>query len=781
MEVIKRDGSKEPLCPEKIEKCVRWACAGLDVNPQLVIDNSGIAFYDGVSTQQMQDLLIKAAAEAVTVNNPDYTFVAARLLMQRTYKEATGGEVSYRPLREYIEEGVAQGALNYDLLSFDLEAIDKAIDPDRDMLFDYRGMQTVYDRYLIRREGKRGSKGTVMEMPQHFWMRVALGLALNEHESARTFWAIQFYDVLSQFEFVSSTPTLFNSGTNHSQMSSCYLNTVDDSIEGIYGTITECAHLSKWAGGIGTDWTRVRPSGDLIQGTRGKSSGVVPYLKVFNDTAVAVNQGGKRNGAFAAYLEPWHADVEAFIDLKKNAGDDRMRAREIFPALWMNDLFMERLEAGGEWSLFSSAEYPELHELYGDEFKAAYEAAEAEGGAVRKVDANTLWRKIITSLAESGAPWITFKDECNRRSPQDHVGTVHNSNLCTEITLNTSDDETAVCNLGSVNVGRIGPAQLRRVITVAVRMLDNVIDLNFYPSEKARYSNMRHRPIGLGLMGWNEYVARMGVDWESEEHLRLTDEFFEQWSYWAISASCDLAADRGTYESYDGSKWDRGLLPIDTARKLPAAWSGRGGRVDWDGLRERIKRHGMRNSNVMAIAPTATISHITGCSPCIEPAFERVGNFEQTSGLFKVLDPTFKYLSADQIKTVFEIDQKWLIRAAAVRQKWIDQAQSLNLFAKFGTLGRELDDWYRTAWRLGVKTTYYLRNQINDVDHKVIGEIKPVVEVMAPAGLAASDYRVKVDEQGVAPVTVSVVNNSSEPLDALVCSIENGPDCTSCQ
>jgi len=739
MNVVKRDGSREPLTIEKIHKVTEWACRGLNVSQSELETAANLLFFDGIKTEDIHNALIKAASGLIQVDAPDYTFTAARLLLQKIYKEV-GGSTSYPSLESYIQRGIAENRLNPELAKFDLAALDAVIDQSRDFQLTYLGLQTLVDRYLIRAQEKsgQGQQAPIIELPQHMLMRVAMGLALNEpHREAR---AIEFYEVLSSFEFMSSTPTLFNAGTLHSQLSSCYLNTVEDSIDGIYGTIHECANLSKYAGGIGTDWTRVRSAGDVIRGTNGKSSGIVPYLKVYNDTAVAVNQGGKRNGAFAPYLEPWHPDFLDFIDLKKNTGDERRRTHEIFPAVWAPDLFFKRVEEGGQWSFFSPEEFPELHELYGEAFEARYIELEKAGKARMRRAAPEVWRKWITSLFETGHPWVTFKDECNRRSPQDHAGVIHSSNLCTEITLNTSDDETAVCNLGSINLAKFRDIHhLRRIIRTAVRMLDNVIDINFYPSERAKNSNLRHRPIGLGVMGYTEWLVGNGVDWESEEHLRAADMLFEHISYFAIEASSDLAVERGAYGSFEGSKWSKGVLPIHTAREQ-TSW------LDWDELSRKVMKQGMRNSNVMAIAPTATISNIVGTTPCIEPIFERQYTKSNLSGSFIVVDPCLKYGRPDLCKEAFAIDPAWVIKAAAKRQKWIDQAQSVNIFVRNDIRGRDLAEIYMTAWKMGLKTTYYLRSQSAQVK-----EVTPVPPVSEPAE----------------PATV-------------FCSIDN-PDCEACQ
>ena len=748
IQVVKRDGSSEELSIEKIHAVTGWASKDLNVSQSEVELKANIMFYDGIKTADIHDALIKSARGLISATAQDYTFFAARLLLQKLYKEIAG-TVTYPHLAEYVYLAVAEKRLNPELLKFDLDALNSAIVQDRDLNFTYIGLQTVADRYLIREEQQADTEAAIIELPQHFLMRVAMGLSLNEKN--RTASSIEFYNVLSKLEFLSSTPTLFNAGTNHSQLSSCYLNSVADQIsseEGehrfasIFGTIEECARLSKFAGGIGTDWTRVRNEGQPIKSTNGKSSGIVPYLKIFNDTAVAVNQGGKRNGAFAAYLEPWHPDFLDFIDIKKNSGDERRRAHDIFPAAWAPDLFFQRVQADGTWSFFAPNEFPELHELFGEAFTARYEELEKEGRYVKQMPAMALWRKWLGSLFETGHPWVTFKDECNRRNPQDHVGVIHNSNLCTEITLNTSDDETAVCNLGSVNLSRIKDmAHLQSVVRTGIRMLDNVIDINFYPSDRARNSNLRHRPIGMGVMGYTEYLVQRGIDWESDEHLVAADTLFEHFSYYAIEASMELALEKGAYQSFEGSKWSRGILPIDTARSQSQS-------LDWEDLRNAINSVGMRNSNVMAIAPTATISNIAGTTPTIEPIFKRQYTKTNLSGSFFIIDPCLKYNRDDICKEAFEIDPVWIIKSAAVRQKWIDQAQSINIFVNAGIAGRELSDIYMNAWEQGLKTTYYLRTQ-----------------------------SVELKTAMTEPEIVTHVEAEPEPK---MCSIDN-PDCESCQ
>jgi ribonucleoside-diphosphate reductase alpha chain len=754
MNVVKRDGSSEPLNIEKIQKCVEWACKGLNVSQSELETSVGQMFFDGITTAEIHRATILAAGGLISLEAPDYTFVAARLLKQQIFKESVGS-ISYPHLSTYIGAAVLAQKLTPELTDgrFDLDELNDAIQPDRDYQFDYLGLQTLADRYFIRET----PDGRIMEMPQHFFMRVAMGLALRESMPTRR--AIEFYEILSKFEFMNSTPTLFNSGTLHQQMSSCYGNQVGDQIvsepgehpyDSIYGAITECALLSKYAGGIGTDWTKVRGKNSHIKGTNGKSSGVVPYLKVYNDTAVAVNQGGKRKGSFAPYLETWHPDLPAFLQLRKNTGDDHERTHDIFPANWIPDLFMERVEAKGKWHFFDPHSFPELHELYGDAFKLRYEALEAAGAYVGEVEALQLWRDMLTALFETGNPWMTWKDEMNRRNPQSHVGVIHNSNLCTEIALNNSADETFVCNLGSVNVAKVNPfdhpVRFSYVVRTAMRMLDNVIDINFYPSDRARTANLRHRPVGLGLMGLTDLMAQKGVDWESEACLKLNDNLLEALSYEAINASVNLSYERGAYGSFAGSKWSQGILPIDTARDQSVS-----GMFDWDGLRARILTHGMRNSNTMAIAPTATISNIIGVTPCIEPNFERHHSKKNMGGKFLVFAPSLRY--TDTIKTVFEIDPDWIIEAAARRQKWIDQAQSTNIWIKAGTKGKRLSEIYMLAWKRGLKTTYYLRSE----------SVEAKDEVRAPVAPAAPVADVMEQEIGTG-----------------MCSIIN-PDCESCQ
>jgi ribonucleoside-diphosphate reductase alpha chain len=716
MNVVKRNGVIAPLDESKILKCIEWACEGLSVSPSFIFEPVRKTLFDGMSTKDIHSLTIGEAAAQISVENQDANYVAAHLKLQEVYKQAANS-IYYPHLSSYIAHASTLNYLADDMkVKFDLDVLNSVIKPNRDFLFGYVGIQTLADRYFLR----EAPAGRIIEMPQHFWMRVAMGLSLLEEDP--TARAIEFYNILSTLEFVSSTPTLFNSGTRRPQLSSCYGNTVADTITNdesthrfasIFGTFEECALLSKYAGGIGTDWTRVRGEGDYIVGTSGVSSGIVPYLKVYNDTAVAVNQGGKRKGSFAPYLEPWHPDFESFLELKKNTGDERKRAHEIYPAAWTPDLFMKRVKARGVWSFFSPKKYPELHELFGEAFEARYIELESEGKFTRQMPAIELWRKWLTMLFETGHPWVTFKDTINRRNPQSHIGVIHNSNLCTEITLNNSDEETFVCNLGSVNLSRVDPynepERFAYVVKTAMRMLDNVIDINFYPSDRARAANMLHRPVGLGVMGYMEWLVKSGIDFESEEHITAADELFEELSFQVIQASVGLAEERGAYSTYEGSKWSADILPIDTAMNQTS-------QKNWSEIRDRMKAYGMRNSNCMAIAPTATISNIAGTTPCTEAAVDLVYSKTNLSGDFLVVDPTLKYGRPELAKTMFEIDPIWVLKAAAARQKWIDQAQSTNLFIKRGVKGKDLATLYETAWELGLKTTYYLRSESQSVD-----------------------------------------------------------------
>jgi ribonucleoside-diphosphate reductase alpha chain len=812
---------------------IQYACSGLEklVSSEEILQESIKNFYEGIKVEEIDQANIMAARSKIE-KDPAYSFVAARLLLDIIYRETMNVNGYSKDLdkshQEYfkacLKKGVAVERMAPELLDFDLDKLSKAIKLERDLQFQYLGLQTLYDRYLIHHEDVR------LETPQIFWMRVAMGLSVNEG-AKKNERAIEFYDVLSKFLFTSSTPTLFNAGTLHPQLSSCYLTTVMDDLQHIFKCVADDAQLSKWAGGLGNDWTNVRATGARIKGTNGRSQGVIPFLKVANDTAVAVNQGGKRKGAMCAYLETWHLDIEDFLELRKNTGDERRRTHDMNTANWIPDLFMKRVAQNGMWTLFSPSDVPDLHDLYGkkfDERYAEYEA-KAERGELKlfkRIEALTLWRKMLSMVFETGHPWITFKDPSNLRSPQDHVGVVHSSNLCTEILLNTSADETAVCNLGSVNLVRhIGKDGLDieligKTVKTAVRMLDNVIDINFYPTAEARSSNLKHRPVGLGIMGFQDALYAQRISYASPEAVRFADISMEAISYYAILASTELAAERGAYSSYKGSKWDRGLLPIDTVKILV---DERGSdnvdvdtttRLDWSKVRDAVKKNGMRNSNTMAIAPTATISNITGVSQSIEPNYKHLYAKSNLSGEFIVhneflvdelkklsiwdedMIDDLKYFDGsiqeieripDELKkiylTAFEIEPEWLIECGSRRQKWIDMGQSLNLYIAEPS-GKKLHEMYMSAWRKGLKTTYYLRSlgatqiekSTTDINKRglqprwmknksasaeVVVERKAVSEVASP------------EAAGGAAVTVA------KPSVPKVCGLDG--DCESCQ
>ncbi len=755
------DGTVKPLDMAALQQQVIDACSGLSsVSADLIVEDVKRNLFDKVPAREVNKALMMSARTLIE-KEPNYSYVAARLLLDDLRREAfnfleldanltvTDMQQAYAHYFEvYLEAGIKFELLDPKLKTFDLAKLAAAIKPERDLQFTYLGLQTLYDRYFIHWEGVR------FELPQTFFMRVAMGLALNEKEKEKR--AIEFYNLLSSFDFMSSTPTLFNSGTLRPQLSSCYLTTVPDDLDGIYGAIKDNALLSKYAGGLGNDWTNVRAMGARIKGTNGKSLGVVPFLNVANATAVAVNQGGKRKGAVCAYLETWHKDIEEFLELRKNTGDERRRTHDMNTANWVPDLFMKRIAENKDWTLFSPDETPDLHDLYGNAFETAYLAYEekAAQGKVRnfkKIPAVVLWRKMLTMLFETGHPWITFKDVCNLRSPQQHVGVVHSSNLCTEITLNTSQDEIAVCNLGSVNLiahmteKGLDKEKLRRTVHTAIRMLDNVIDINYYSVPQAKNSNLKHRPVGMGIMGFQDALYQLRMPYSSQEAVDFADRSMELISYFAIEASTYLAEERGTYSSFEGSLWSQGILPIDSLALLE---KNRGGyleidksqTLDWKTLRERVMKKGMRNSNVLAIAPTATISNICGVSQSIEPTYQNLYVKSNLSGEFTVINPylvadlkaeglwdevmvnDLKYYNGSVAKisrmpeklkqiyaTAFEIDPLWLVEAGSRRQKWIDQSQSLNLYMAQPS-GKKLDQLYRHAWIRGLKTTYYLRS-----------------------------------------------------------------------
>ena len=811
----------------EIKERINFACKGLEehVSAESVYEGSIVNFYEGIKLQEIDTANILSARSKIE-KEPAYTYVASRLLLDLIYREAfnvSANNVDVERLHKeyfkvYLKKGVDLDRVHPALLEFDLDRLANAIDLSRDFKFAYLGLQTLYDRYLIHSEEIR------FETPQIFWMRVAMGLSLAEGEN-KTAKAIEFYDILSQFLFVSSTPTLFNSGTLHSQMSSCYLTTVMDDLQNIFKCISDDAQLSKWAGGLGNDWTNVRATGSRIKGTNGKSQGVIPFLKVANDTAVAVNQGGKRKGAMCAYLETWHLDIEDFLELRKNTGDERRRAHDMNTANWIPDLFMKRVQQNGNWTLFSPSDVPDLHDLFGIEFEKKYVEYEikAKTGEIkhhRTIEAVTLWRKMLSMLFETGHPWITFKDASNIRSPQDHVGVVHSSNLCTEILLNTTKEETAVCNLGSINMvefikpdGEINIDLLQKTVNIAVRMLDNVIDLNFYPTKEARNSNLKHRPIGLGIMGFQDALYMKKISYSSNEAVKFADEFMEILSYYTILASSKLASERGSYETYKGSKWERGLLPVDTIELLEKERGGEFVEIDktstqdWSIVRDSIKKYGMRNSNTMAIAPTATISNITGVTQSIEPAYKHLYAKSNLSGEFIVYN-TFlvddlkklgiwdeqmiddlKYYDGsileiqripDELKriylTAFEIEPDWIIECASRRQKWIDMGQSLNLYIAEPS-GKKLNDMYMHAWKRGLKTTYYLRSQAATQIEKSTTDInKRGLQPRWMKNKSASDT-VKLTREDI--LTEANMGEVDLSVPKAICNIDG--DCESCQ
>jgi ribonucleoside-diphosphate reductase alpha chain len=828
-----------------LRKRIEFARIGLD----LCLSNDEIeaelrrSVYDQISQKDL-DATIVLNSKTLIEKDADFAKFAGRIQLTYIYEEILGWDITrdgigalktahQRAFKKYLEHGVAIKRLNPRLLDYDLAKLSAVLDPSSDLEFDFLGIQTMYDRYLIVDKSQKNAKR--IETPQFFWMRVSMGLMLDE-KGDRESRVTGLYELYKSRRFCSSTPTLFNSGTLHSQLSSCYLYYIDDSLEGImYRGIAENAFLAKWAGGLGGSWTAVRGTGAYIAGTNGESQGVIPFLKLHNDQLVAVNQGGKRKGSGCAYLESWHNDIFEFLELRKNTGDDRRRTHDMNTANWIPDLFMKRMEARGTWTLFRSNEVKDLHELYGRAFEKRYVEYEAlaEQGKIQgqKIEALELWKKMLSMLFETGHPWITFKDACNIRSPQDHCGVIHSSNLCTEITLNTSNDETAVCNLGSVILdshlkpdGSLDHAKLRETIGMAVRALDNVIDINFYPTEAAKRSNLRHRPIGLGVMGLAHALYMKGIPFASEAAVEFNDEAMEAIAYYAYEASSDIAAERGTYSTYKGSKWDRGLLPQDTVDLLEQERGvkvdvPRGGRMDWTSVRAKIAQHGMRNSNVLAIAPTATISNITATSPCIEPTYKNLFVKSNLSGEFIVLNPflvkdlkarglwdqemidNLKYFDGEvmdidrmpadlkaRYMTAFDIDPKWIIAAAARRQKWIDQSQSVNLWIKTPDQ-KTLSHMYRQAWHAGLKTTYYLRSlgasNIEKATIAVKKETRGAIKEGADGGQNSGDTG---GTHSVAQVKADAATAAGKKTytaaEKTACSIEamrNGETCEACQ
>ena len=820
-------GQRVALDLDQLRTRITTACAGLgaEVKPEPILAETMRNLYDGVPIDEVYKASILAARTLIE-KDPGYTYATARLLFHTISREVLGRDVAAADMGQayadyfpgYIKRAVACELLDEKMHQFDLVRLGAALQAERDMQFDYLGLQTLYDRYFLHESKVR------IELPQAFFMRVAMGLALNEID--REARAIEFYQVLSSFDFMSSTPTLFNSGTLRSQLSSCYLTTVPDDLDGIYESIKENALLSKFAGGLGNDWTRVRALGSHIKGTNGESQGVVPFLKVVNDTAVAVNQGGKRKGAVCTYLETWHLDIEEYLELRKNTGDDRRRTHDMNTANWIPDLFMRRVMEKGTWTLFSPSNVPDLHDLFGAEFEAAYVAYEAKAARgeikpARTVQASDLWRKMLTMLFETGHPWITFKDACNVRSPQQHAGVVHSSNLCTEITLNTSDTETAVCNLGSINLlqhmkdGALDHDKLKRTISTAMRMLDNVIDINYYAVKKARDSNLRHRPVGLGIMAFQDSLYSLRIPYASDAAVEFADQSMEAVSYYAYWASTELARERGKYSSYKGSLWEQGILPLDTLELLAKARGGyvevdRSATLDWDALRKKIAKDGMRNSNCVAIAPTATISNIIGVDASIEPSFGNLSVKSNLSGEFTIIN---SYLVRDlkqlglwddvmvmdlkhfdgslspidrvpqEIKslyaTAFEVETRWLVEAAARRQKWIDQAQSLNIYMA-GASGKKLDETYKLAWLRGLKTTYYLRTSSATSAEKSTVTAGSMNAVSAGNDAKGSTRTSSALDTIAAAAQMQMELASNAATDIKFCGVDD-PTCESCQ
>ena len=842
--VKKRDGRTQLLNIKKLDETLRRAAQGLGED----IDYDDIAreviknIYDEVNTHDLDRALVLAAA-AFIERDPAYSYLAARLLLQRISKEVIGHSISddereekYRAtFVEKVRASVELGYLDRRLGDFDLERLAAALRPERDLDFQYLGLQTLYERYFLRDDDR------CAELPQAFWMRVAMGLAIEEDQPED--WAIEFYELMSRRRYVPSTPTLFHSGTARPQLSSCYLTTVDDDLKHIFKCLGDNSQLSKWSGGIGNDWSNIRATGSPIKSTKVESQGVIPFLKIANDVTNAINRSGKRRGATCAYLETWHYDILDFLDLRKNTGDERRRTHDMNTANWIPDLFMKRVIADGEWTLFSPEEVSDLHSLYGRRFEERYVYYEARAKAgkmrlVKTIPAKNLWRKMLTMLFETGHPWMTFKDPCNIRSPQDHCGVINSSNLCTEITLNTSSEETAVCNLGSINLarhverGRLLEDRLARTVKTAIRMLDNVININFYPTPEARNSNLKHRPIGLGLMGFQDALLKLGLPFESEGALELADKTHELISYHAILTSSELAKARGRYPSFEGSKWDRGIFPLDTLdllereRGVPVEVS-RTQRLDWRPVYEHVARHGMRNSNTMAIAPTATIANIAGCFPCAEPLYKNIYVKANISGEFTIVNrylidelkeldlwndemlDQLKYFDGKvstidaippelkpKYKEAFEVDPIWALKLAAARGKWIDQSQSHNVFLT-GTSGKQLSETYVQAWKMGLKTTYYLRTlaatqiEKSTLDAAKFGytqkrEYLPLAaggpaspsEPAAPAyGGNGADPSAQAASTGASASEPQVTPEGGQPS---LCRIED-PDCEACQ
>lgn len=821
--VLQYDDSRELFDVSRIYKTIAWAAQEHqnEIDADEIMQETVRNIYDGITSTELLDALILAST-AFIERNPAYGFVAAQLLLKKLFLEVTGLSIEFEGREEKyraalitnITRGVGNGVFDSRMLDFDLDRLAKELLPDRDQILYFMGLKTLYERYFVKLEGKR------TELPQLFWMRVAMGLSLNEQDKTET--AIEFYRLLSSLHYVPSTPTLLHSGLVVPQLSSCFLTTVSDDLHHIFKCIADNAQMAKWSGGVANDWTPVRGTGALIKSINVESQGVIPFLKVANDTTASINRSGKRRGASVVYLETWHYDIEDFVDLRRNTGDERRRTHDINTANWIPDLFMKRVENDEQWTLFSPDETPDLHDLYGKAFEERYVAYEkmADEGKLRltkRIPAAQLWRKMISRLFETGHPWITFKDSFNVRSPQDHVGVIHSTNLCTEISLNTSPEETAVCNLGSVNLsmhvvdGKLDSIMLAQTIKAAVRMLDNVIDINFYPTKEGQTSNLRHRPIGLGVMGFQDALYKMDIAFDDKKALEVADELMESVAYNAILASSQLAAERGAYSTFKGSKWDRNLLPQDTLELLEAERGvaievKRGGKLDWTPVRESIKRHGMRNSNTMAIAPTATISNIANCYPCIEPIYKNIYVKANMSGEFTVVNhylvedlqklglwdqhmlDLLKYYDGNvqmineipdhlkhKYKEAFELDPEWLIELTAVRGKWIDQSQSHNVFMQ-GVSGKKLSTIYQKAWKSGLKATYYLRT---------LGATQIEKSTLSGREFGFTQKReytaMNKQELQVEDVVLTSTQVNAQSDKEVMCSILNGPECESCQ
>lgn len=835
--IVKRDGQRAVFSIEKLKQSIEWSVKGIEeqIDVDLVAQQCRSEVYDGISTEDLDRILIMTTRSLIE-RDPAYSKLAARLSIRRLYKEVIGENFDRSKLEKQYQQAFIDNMkkaveierLDKRLLDFNLELLSKKMIIERDDLFEYLGTEVLYDKYYVFIPETQQR----LETPQAFWMRIAMGLALNEQNKEER--AIEFYEIMSTLRYVPSTPTLVHSGTCHPQLSSCYLTTVQDSLDHIFKSIGDNAQLSKWAGGIGNDWTNIRGTGSLIKGTGVGSQGVVPFLKIANDTTVAINRSGRRRGATCAYLETWHYDIEDFLELRRNTGDERRRTHDMNIANWIPDLFMKRIREDGQWTLFSTDEVPDLHHIYGKKFEERYafyekEAAEGRIRVFKTLRARDLWRKMISMLFETGHPWITFKDPCNVRSPQDHVGVVHSSNLCTEITLNTSEDEVAVCNLGSINLdkfivnGQMDEELVKQTIFIAMRALDNVVDINFYPTKEARNSNMKHRPVGMGIRGFQDALYMMDINFDTEEAVKFADRNMEMVSYYTILASTMLAEERGAYQTFKGSKWDRGILPLDTLdvleeerrESIPVS---RDATMDWTIVRDRIKQFGMRNSNTMAIAPTATTANISGCFPTIEPIYKNLYVKSNMFGEFTIVN---KFLVEDlkklnlwdqhmlaqlkqengelagidtipqniknKYKGVFEIDPKHLMKIAAYRAKWIDQSQSLNVFYQ-GSSGKELSEIYMYAWELGLKTTYYLRTlaassvEKSTVKLKKTEERREQIAQTASSGTAstqpAQSAPVSQPVTTQQPVTVSVGQGATS-VGVKLCKIED-PECEAC-